>query len=548
MANVALAVEKGVKSHPGRSALVEWDSRGRERALTYGELGRRAAALAAALAGAGIGRGDRVLLLVPMSLDLYVSILGIIRMGAVCVFVDPHMGARRFDACCRSVAPKAFIGIPKGHLFRLFCPSLREVPLKIATGGLPGFIARDLRAFMRGRLSGTAFPEPADMQPADPALISFTTGSSGDPKGSNRTHGFLEGQLEALDAPEKARCPSNFPGFPILPLEDLARGRTAYLPRFKPGKVREADPATLLDQLERYKPAMMSGSPAYLEALADGAIRRGSTVDSVELLYTGGAPITSRALEKLGRVWRKASIQVVYGSTEAEPVATLEAREASGDCRELSKRGMGCCVGYPVPAIRLLILPLDHRAHEAADLSHEALPAGGVGEVVVLGPHVNTGYWNHPEGERANKIKTPQGIWHRMGDAGYLDAQGRLWVVGRTHTAMPNPWHGPAGKTAGPEARIRWPWIFPYQAELVADAFPEVRKSAYLEIRGRFYLVVERRPGRGGGDLEARLRRALHFLPLEDVVFHPSLPVDPRHNSKVEYAKVKARLEKGLRP
>src|SRR6185436_10402574 len=107
-----------------------------------------------------------------------------------------------------------------------------------------------------------------------------------------------------------------------------------------------------------------------------------------------------------------------------------------------------------------------------------------------------TGYWNNPEGEAANKIKTPQGVWHRMGDAGYFDAQGRLWVVGRVHAAMANPRRaaGAQGGAAGNDP-ASWPWLFPYQAECIADEIAGVRKSAYLEAKGGRYLVAELLPG-----------------------------------------------------
>jgi hypothetical protein len=237
-------------------------------------------------------------------------------------------------------------------------------------------------------------------------------------------------------------------------------------------------------------------------------------------------------------------------------VSTLRLRELLDDCRPRIKKGFGFCVGYPVAAIEIRILPLGFRAAEAGFGSAEALDlpglaAGEVGEIAVRGPHVNTGYWNNPEGERANKIRTPQGIWHRMGDAGYFDAAGRLWVVGRAHTAMPNPAF-PAGaggpQTAGgPASPSSWPALFPYQAECIVDEFPEVRKSAYLEVDGRHWLVAETR-GAPGPDLAAAIRAALAGFPLQGVLFHPRLPVDPRHNSKVEYGTLAAWVRRKAGP
>jgi olefin beta-lactone synthetase len=387
----------------------------------------------------------------------------------------------------------------------------------------------------------------------DAALISFTTGSSGEPKGSNRTHGFLRRQLEALDDPRKTACASDFPGFPILPLENLARGRVTYIPKMIPGKVREAG-ATVLRQVKAWRPEMMSGSPAYLEAVADAALAAGTALDSVKILFTGGAPITAKALEKLARTWTTAQIAVVYGSTEAEPVASLNADELLRECRPLSGRGLGFCVGYPVPSLRVILLPLDFKASEAGDLAAVGLGAGRVGEITVLGPHVNTGYWNNEAGERANKIRTPAGIWHRMGDAGWFDAKGRLWVVGRSQGAMANPHFrapSPGGIAQAADGRFGegrngdptpadWEWLFPYQAECVVDEMPKVRKSAYLEAMGAHWVVVETANGEiRDPELADAIRKALADFPVAGVRFINRLPVDPRHNSKVEYAKVR---------
>lgn len=548
--NIAVEVRAQSLRNPKALALAEWDARGRETRLDFGGFEARTAAFCAGLAEAGVSQGDRVLMLVPMGIELYVAILAVIRLGAVCVFADPYLGPKRFDACCASVRPKAFIGVPKAHVFRLLCGNLRKVPVHIATRGLPRWLAGDMGR-MIARHQGAA-SAVAPVAAEDPSLISFTTGSSGEPKGSNRTHGFLRRQMEALSDPRKTACATDFPSFPILPLENLARGRATFIPRVEPGKVREAG-ATVVAQARSWKPEMMSGSPAYLEAVADAALADRAALDSVKILFTGGAPITAKALEKLTRVWTRAEIVVVYGSTEAEPVSSLAAGELLRECRPLSAKGLGFCVGYPVPSLRVILIPLAFRDSEAEDLEAVGLGAGRVGEIAVRGPHVNTEYWNNAAGERANKIRTPAGIWHRMGDAGYFDAKGRLWVVGRAHGALPNPhYRGLAARAAAEESAdpvpSDWEWIFPYQVECVVDEMPKVRKSAYLEAMGAHWVVVETADGRlEDPDLAAAIRAALGDFPLAGVRFIDRLPVDQRHNSKVEYAKVKALLESKLR-
>jgi acyl-CoA synthetase (AMP-forming)/AMP-acid ligase II len=347
----------------------------------------------------------------------------------------------------------------------------------------------------------------------------------------------MRAQLDALQAPEKQDCETDFPGFPVLPLENLARGRTTFIPFLPPGKIRAADPGVIWAQLQMWRPAMMSGSPAYLETVADAALAEGLDAGWVRVLYTGGAPVTAAALEKFARVWTGARIQVVYGSTEAEPVSVMDAAGIRGECLEKTRRGLGCCVGHPVSSLEVRILPLDHGAIDPDALDALCLPRGQVGEVIVRGAHVNEGYWDNPEAERANKIHTAAGVWHRMGDAGYLDEEGRLWLTGRAYTAMPNP-----GYVRDAPAPRGWSRIFPYQAELVADAFAGVRKSALLRDGETFCLAVET-PLRGGDRerLRQELVTALAFLPVEKVLFH-RIPVDARHNSKVEYEVLRKQL------
>jgi len=96
-------------------------------------------------------------------------------------------------------------------------------------------------------------------------------------------------------------------------------------------------------------------------------IRQGKAFESVRLLFTGGAPTSMKTLAKVVRVWTGAEVLVVYGSTEAEPVASIGADELLHHCRGPSLAGSGCCVGTPVEQIEVMVLPLEHEAHEAAE-------------------------------------------------------------------------------------------------------------------------------------------------------------------------------------
>ena len=536
--NIYAHIARAVSRRDTEPAFIAVGKNGRDVKLGYAQFDARVKRLCAGLTAGGVGKGDRVILLIPMQIELYVCMSAIMRIGAVTVFVDPHMRRDHFDNCCRVVTPRAFIGTPKAHLFRLGCKHLRNVPVQLTTGWLPGFIAHSIDKWTRKPLHRPV-PQIADVADDHPALIGFTTGSSGKPRGSTRTHGFLNAQIEALFQPaEKRQSGVDLPGFPVLPLDNLVRGRTTILPQIVPGKVADIKVKTLLAQVDRYAPDMMSGSPSYLESICAGAEAANCTLDSVKILFTGGAPISKRSLQRLRAVWPGARVVVVYGSTEAEPVARIDATEIIDQCYAQSTRGHGYCVGYPVDEIEAAILPLDFMDASIEDLAEVVLSNYRVGEIVVRGAHVNTQYWNDPQGEQNNKIQTSSGTWHRMGDAGYRDEKGRLWLLGRSHTAISSPWLPESVDKPRFFDPHQSAWIFPYQVEAIINNLEGVKRSAYVGVNNGYHLVVEAVDASTETTAqEASLREAMMDFPLTRICFQP-LPVDPRHNSKIEYQTV----------
>jgi acyl-CoA synthetase (AMP-forming)/AMP-acid ligase II len=292
------------------------------------------------------------------------------------------------------------------------------------------------------------------------------------------------------------------------------------LPDFDPRRPADIDPATIMSQIEAERVSTTSGSPAFYERLAAWCRARRRRLP-VRALFTGGAPV----LPPLARLLVEAvagEVHVVYGSTEAEPISGIAARdllagaEAGGD---------GLCVGAPVATIRMrLIRPWDEPiALGPAGWKEWEVAAGQVGEIVVSGDHVLPEYAGDPQANRAHKIRDGSTMWHRTGDAGRLDPEGRVWLMGRVKRRVVR-----LGET--------W-WGLP--AEVRALQVEGVRHAAYLglpdaSLGQRAVLCVETAGGRLDQAMRERLVAAAAPHPVDHLYALAEIPRDPRHRSKTD--------------
>ncbi|HEX2188340.1 MAG TPA: AMP-binding protein [Longimicrobiaceae bacterium] len=513
--NVAAQLAERVALHPERTAIVEYSGgRAAPRRITFGGLAERVAGLGAGMREAGVGAGDRVLLFVPMSIDLYVALLATLHAGATAVFLDAWAGRERLDAAIAAARPKAFVGSPRAHLLRLASPAVRAIPLKWVAG----------RRWLRlERYERPPSGPPAAVAPDHPALVTFTTGSTGRPKGAARSHAFLWAQHRALAAHLRlAEEDVDMPTLPVFVLNNLASGTTSVVPDFDPRRPAEIDPAKIFRQMSRERVTTTSGSPAFYERLAGWCAQRGLRVPA-RALFTGGAPVYP-PLARLLADTVAGEAHVVYGSTEAEPVAGIEARAMLAAMRD---GGEGICVGPPVPEVDLRIVrPHDGPIELGPGGWAEWDAAGGeTGEVVVTGDHVLAGYLDALAADRENKVRDGARVWHRTGDAARVDTEGRLWLMGRVSQRVER-----AGET--------W-WSTP--AEVRALDTPGVRHAAYLgipdlELGQRAVLCVETEGGRLGEAERAALLERLAPIPVDELRVLARIPRDPRHASKTHMA------------
>ena len=486
------------------------------REITYQRLKLLSEYGAAGLCRHGLVPGDHVLIMVPMSIDLYVVVLATLRAGLVATFVDPGAGTKVVANLCERVQPKAFVGTAIASLLTLTQPALRRIPLRFNTG----FAWRG-QPWPATPAAFNTTPTPNDHS----ALVTCTSGSTGVPKIACRTHGFLRNQHDAI---VKTTCPARgkreMVTLPVVALTTLGAGQTVIIPDADLRRPGDIDPSPVLKQVALHKPANVIASPAFLDCLLR-ATRAASALQTVDRFITGGGPVFPSLCERIASTCPNATLTNVYGSTEAEPIAELNWNDTSPADRHAMTAGQGLLAGHPVPDIQLRIIT-NRFGTARSDLSHvefaaEALGVGEVGEIVVSGAHVLPGYIDG-HGDSETKFRVGTSVWHRTGDAGALDHEGRLWLAGRADQAVSDS-HGTC---------------YPFAVETAAMSLSGIRRAAFAAADGARWLLYER-----DTPLSATERATLAWAGI-DCFAQAAIPMDARHNSKVDHKALTALLRR----
>jgi acyl-CoA synthetase (AMP-forming)/AMP-acid ligase II len=523
--NVAQLLRRQADERPEAPALIEGRGRNR-RVCTFAGLDDRAARAAQGMTKEGLEAGDTVLLLQPMSIELYVAVTALLRRGLVAMVPDASAGREHIAACCDRRAPDAMIGPAKAHLLRLLVPALRRVPTAVSTSRWP------VPGATRWASLKDRAPQPAlaDATDETPALLTFTSGSTGTPKAAVRTHGHLRAQYAALrDALSLAPGEIDLATLPIFVLANLARGLTTVVPDADLRRPAAVDPGPVLAQIRHEHPTRTGGSPAFYERLLDAD---DDALTTFEWVATGGAPLFPDTLRRFQEAAPETTILAVYGSTEAEPIAHVATDDIRQDDWTAMRQGEGLLAGPPVDDVELRILPdrwgTPIGPFSSEDFAEHCCAPGTAGEIVVAGPHVLPGYLDGV-GDEETKFAVDGTRWHRTGDAGRMDEEGRLWLLGRCHARIDDE----RGT------------VYPFPVESAARTVPGVRRAAYVAHRGDRVLAIEADPEASAPSAD-QLRMPLSE-PIDEVVLVEAMPVDRRHNAKIDYPALTERLNR-VRP
>lgn len=481
---------------------------------TYAELARQTEQLACGLVKAGIERGDHVILFADNGPEWITACLASIKAGAVVVPVDVQFGDKPLTHVLDDSEAKLVFTNASG-VERIKKLDIKTPPQFVVLDG----DEEDKRHWKKLPASVATSASEWTAGPNDVAVLFYTSGTTGRPKGVPLTHANLIFQINSLLATDLVKPTDRlllplplhhvYP-FVIGMLAPLAFGAPIVMPRSLTGPeiiraLREGE-ATMVLGVPRLYGALYSGITGRVES--KGAIaaalfrlmlstsiflrrrlglRAGKVLlhslhkqigPSLRVMASGGAAINPELawkLESLG--WQ---VAIGYGLTETSPLLTLKP-PGEGDLAS---------VGQPIPGVELRIDPVA-KAEESEERKPATESPRARGEVLARGPNVFQGYRHLPE---ETKKAFTEG-WFRTGDLGYLDKDGALHLLGRASTLIVTE----GGKNIQPE-----------DVEEVYQEHPVIREIGILQRDGKLVGVVVPKLSAIGGNGEDAIQKAVH--------------------------------------
>lgn len=475
--------------------------------ITRPDFAARVATYAEALHHRGVQRGERIAVLVPPSVDLIAVVYACWRIGAIAVIADRGLGLQGLKSAIRASRVSHVIGpvkaVAAARLLR-WAPRASMIRLS-ALAGSPAV----------SKLEFVSAPEPnAD----DLAAVLFTSGATGPAKGVRYTHRQLYAQRDALQKTYNITSTDTFvAAFAPFALYGPALGIATGLADMDVTSPGTLTAAALDDACRRVGATMVFASPAALANVVKTATKDMAHLRTVRLVMSAGAPVPIKTLQEVSRLCPNAELHTPYGMTEALPVADV----SLSDLIRIGT-GQGVCVGKPVVGCDVRI---DNHTSE----------------LLVSAPWMSAGYdslWLTQH--NARPVVNTDGhtvTWHRTGDVGHIDSEGNVWIEGRLvhviHTSR------------GPVA--------PVPLEIAIEALPNVVRAAAVGVGPvdveQIVIVIETidsSDGPANAELSHAVRAALAPLTISSVWTTKKLPVDIRHNSKIDRTAVSKQMSQIL--
>ena len=513
---------------------------------TFAELDHDATALACGFAAMGVQPGTRLVLLVRPGCEFVKLVFALLRSGATTVLVDPGMGRKHLVNCLAAVEPEGFVAISPAQAIRtVLRQRFSQCKLNVTVGRRWFWGGKTYKQLLQlGKQFGQKATATLPTTRAnDAAAIIYTSGSTGPPKGVLYTHQMFDTQVAEIAGHYDIQ-PGGFDlaCFPLFGLFNSAMGVTTVFPDMDFSRPASADPTKLLAAANDWQVTQAFASPAVWSKLSLYCEKHGEQIPTLRKVFSCGAPVPAKVLARtLACVSADAEMHTPYGATESLPIATIEAAEVLEETSQRTDDGAGVCVGRKFDTVDWRVIRITDEPIAAIDECEE-LPTGEIGELIVRGPQVSPKYLEsgntepRPLGSEHNalaKIVDGDNVWHRMGDVGYFDEQQRFWYCGRKAHRLET--------TEGP--------MYTIPIEAVANTAAGVGRSALVGVGVAGsqvpVLIVEPEalpsmPHYSEWDeaLGKLISERPEMQSIHTLLPHAGLPVDVRHNAKINREKL----------
>ena len=523
-------IEYHLKTSPEKDALIYPKNLENEEItydkISYKQLDEFSSIYANYLKEKEIKKEDRVVVLVPVSLMLYITIFALIKIGAIIVFIDPWMGLEKIQKSCEICNPQAFIGNKKAVTLGMFSKTIRKIPIKVkidkSEQNNPDFL-NELKKDNKILNFKKNYKSKSLM------FIRFTTGSTGEPKGAERNYEYICNLFSAIhDFFPIKKTDIDLTTLPLNIFYDLIYGATSVIPLISYGKTDDFESKFFIQQMKQCKVTTLSGSPGYLEKIVAHSLKNKLTNRKIRFIYTGGGPVSLKLVHNIKEVFPKSNSYILYGSTEVMPISWINIEDIIKKHEKNIISGKGVCVGLSHQKLKIKI-----------DNPNEKTISGKIGEIIISGDTVIKKYFGDA-GEIFSKNKIvdkEKNIWHKTGDAGYFDEKQRLWLVGRNKEIFVKN-----NKKIGS-----------LMIEYIVDSLPEVKKSAFLKNKNNQLLIfVELKEDTVGSKKEDFLKEKIkkkakeNLIEIDSVIFVKKIPLDARHQTKIDYNLLKNKYSKSI--
>ncbi len=374
--------------------------------FNYAQLAGRIDQLSDALRARGISRGSRVAFLGANHAAFLETMFAVTQLGALFVPLNIRLAPRELNFALRDSGSELFIYVEN---FAAEAQSaIADSPVRecLEVAAVPGTDS----SYEHALNSGENRHVDVQVLLEDPAIILYTSGTTGTPKGAVLTHGNMT--WNSYNVIVDYDVTSKSVGLLISPLFHVAAMGMGALPVLLKGGTlvlqERFDPAAVLQAVEQYRVTQLSGVPTTFQMLAEHSTWAETDLSSLQMLTCGGSAVPSRVLESYES--RGLGFSGGYGLTETAPGTTL--LQASHSRSKMGSAG----------------LPHFFTDIRIADVQGNELPAGEVGEILISGPNVISEYWERAE---ATAGAFYEGGWFRSGDIGYVDDEGFLYISDR---------------------------------------------------------------------------------------------------------------------